>query len=76
MLYFIIKSDSEDIDILIEKSLKVFSKIRVSSSEIKSYSGNLLKKKFIAGSKEIGYIKFRAEKGKNLSQPQNNRKWR
>lgn len=79
IVYFIIKSDNEDIDIVLQRNGKSLAVCRVSSTELNANMLTIVKKKWQDvnnPSKFYGYIKMRAERGRNLSIPQSNRYWR
>jgi hypothetical protein len=79
IIYFIIKSENEEVDFILHKNNKPFSICRVSSSEISQSSLSVIKKKWpdIGNTgKFYGYIKFRGERAKNVSIPQSNKYWR
>ena len=79
IIYFIIKSENEEVDLLLHRNSKPFSACRISSSEIMQNSLVIIKKKWVAPNnpaKVYGYIKLRAERGKNVSIPQSNKYWR
>lgn len=60
IIYFIIKSEEEEIKILVEKNNKVISEGNFFTGDINSYSVSSFKKKFIdMNGKAIGQIKFR-----------------
>lgn len=78
IIYFIIKSEEEDFSIVIEKNFKIVAKATVGAEEIISYHLNTIKKKLIDPStnKLIATIRFKCEKAKTLSLPQNNNFWK
>jgi|LakMenE18May11ns_1017448.scaffolds.fasta_scaffold8901425_1 hypothetical protein len=79
IIYFIIKSDNEEVDLILHKNNKPFSICRVSSSEISQSSLTFVKKKWSDlgnTGKFYGYVKLRGERAKNVSIPQSNKYWR
>lgn len=77
IIYFIIKSEEEEISIFVEKNLKLVSHNYFFTGDIESYCVNAIKKKLLdLNGKQIGQIKFKAEKAKNLSNPLNNKFWK
>lgn len=79
VVFFIIKSETEEVDLIIQKAGKVYSHCRLSTSELMPHTLTIVKKKWTDlkdPSKVIGFIKMRAERGRNLSVPQSNKYWR
>lgn len=79
VVFFIVKTEVEEIDFILQKGDKIFNHCRVSTTEISHNSLSVIKKKWVDlsnPSKILGFIKMRAEKGRNLSVPQANRYWR
>lgn len=77
--FFIVKSDIEEIDFLLQKTGKIISHCRLSTAELAQNALTLVKKKWVDlnnGSKVYGFIKMRGERGRNLSVPQSNKYWR
>ena len=57
--------------------MKAVSKNSFYTGDVEPYTVHTCKKKLMdSNGKSIGYIRFRAEKAKNLSTPQNNKFWR
>ena len=64
---------------MLTKNGKLFVSCRLNTFEITQNNLNIIKKKFIDAhnpNKIYGFIKLRAERGKNVSIPQSNRLWR
>lgn len=79
VVFFIIKSESEEVELTLHKNGKPFSTSRFSSNDLPYNLLTLLKKKWLDPNnpaKAYGFIKMRAERGRNVSVPQWNRGWR
>ena len=62
IVYFIIKSDSEEVDLILHKNSKPFAACRLSSAELTPHALTILKKKWTDvnnPAKVYGYIKLR-----------------
>ena len=79
VIFFIIKSETEEVNFILTRGGKVFTYCRFNSSEIVANSLTTIKKKWtdmMNPTKNYGYIKFRGERARNLSVPQSNKYWR
>jgi hypothetical protein len=78
-VHFVIKSEHEEVDLVLHRNGKTFSFARINTSELQSYALTTIKKKWgdpNNPSKFYGFIKIKAERAKNVSIPQSNRYWR
>ena len=73
-----VKSEEEDFIFWVEKGPRVLGKGTVGTDELLSYHENHLKKKLFDpfSGRAIATVRFRGEKAKNLSLPQNNPFWK
>ena len=78
IVYFIVKSEEEDFTFSLEKGARIVAKATVGTDELLSYHPNVLRKKLLDpfSGKVVATVKFRGEKAKNLSLPQNNKFWK
>lgn len=72
VVFFMIKSEDEEFHLVIEKKDKVLSAIKIYTQDISIFSVVNIRKKFNKGQGSLASVKFKCEKGKNLSVPNNN----
>ena len=79
IIHFVAKSEADEVDFLIQRKERVVMQIKVSLMQIAMDSLTVLRRKWNDHNnpgKSFGYIKAKAERGRNVSIPQSNRQWR
>jgi len=63
--------------VIVEKNLKVIAQGKILVEEITPFAVSTIKKKITdLNGKQIGFVKIKCERAKNLSTPTNNKIWR
>lgn len=77
IVYFVMKSEEDDFEVVLERKERAYAKAVIGSEQLLSHHLNILKRKLLDNSgRPVASIRFKCEKAKNLSLPQNNAFWK